>query len=143
MAISRGNLELIRLAWGRLPEEDHEGRVDLLEVAADFHRPEPLPWLFRDAAVLDREVFAGLAIERRHGRRERTSTLAVAVTRTRPLLASGSEAAICLGAAVFRQRGRLVREREGNRTGLGSWYSRCLAWVMDAEAPAVAVAATP
>jgi hypothetical protein len=62
-ALSVGNLELIRLAWQRLPEEQ-VSRVDLLEVAADFHREEPLAWLIRDATDLEREVFAEFALER-------------------------------------------------------------------------------
>jgi hypothetical protein len=50
--------------WERLPAE-HERRFDLLEVAADFHRAEPLVWLFRDATEIEREAFAAFAIERR------------------------------------------------------------------------------
>jgi hypothetical protein len=55
---------LIRLLWERLPAE-HERRFDLLEVAADFHRDEPLVWLFREATEIEREAFAAFAIERR------------------------------------------------------------------------------
>jgi hypothetical protein len=51
MALSSGDLELIRLMWQRLPGE-HENRFDLMEVAADFHREEPLAWLLRDATGL-------------------------------------------------------------------------------------------
>jgi hypothetical protein len=64
MALSSGNLESIRLMWQRLPDE-HENRFDLMEVAADFHRGEPLAWLLRDATELEREAFMALAIERR------------------------------------------------------------------------------
>jgi hypothetical protein len=64
MALSSGNLELIRLLWQRLPGE-HENRFDLMEVAADFHREEPLAWLLRDATELEQEAFIALAVERR------------------------------------------------------------------------------
>jgi hypothetical protein len=37
MALASGNLELIRMCWGRLPAE-HEKRLDLLEVAASSGR---------------------------------------------------------------------------------------------------------
>jgi hypothetical protein len=62
MAISSGNLELIRLIWARLPMEQHM-RGDLLEVAADFHRDEPLSWLFRDSSVFEQELFFVFALE--------------------------------------------------------------------------------
>jgi hypothetical protein len=62
MAISSGNLELIRLIWARLPDEQHS-RSDLLEVAADFHREEPLRWLFRDSNVFEQERFFMFALE--------------------------------------------------------------------------------
>jgi hypothetical protein len=62
MAIAIGNLELIRLIWARLPDEQHS-RGDLLEVAADFHRGEPLRWLFRDSHVGEQELFFVDALE--------------------------------------------------------------------------------
>jgi hypothetical protein len=62
MAISIGNVELIRLLWARLPGEQHS-RCDLLEVAAHFHRDEPLRWLFRDSTVFDQELFLAFALE--------------------------------------------------------------------------------
>jgi hypothetical protein len=64
MAVSGGNLELIRLMWQRLPYERYH-RFDLMEVAADFHREEPLAWLLRDATGLEREAFIALVVERR------------------------------------------------------------------------------
>jgi hypothetical protein len=45
-----------------LPGEQHS-RGDLLEVASDFHRGEPLKWLFRDSTVFEQEVFFVLALE--------------------------------------------------------------------------------
>jgi hypothetical protein len=63
MALSSGNIELIRLMWERLPEE-HGNRLGLLEVAGVYHREEVLGWLCRDATVFEREVFAMFALER-------------------------------------------------------------------------------
>jgi hypothetical protein len=64
MAISSGNLELIRLMWARLPGE-HRFRDDLLEVAADFHRDEVTRWLFRDSTISEQELFFVFALEAR------------------------------------------------------------------------------
>jgi hypothetical protein len=63
MAISSGNVRLIRLAWHRFPEGRNQGRGDLLEVAAHCHQPEPLSWLFREATDLEREAFMAFALE--------------------------------------------------------------------------------
>jgi hypothetical protein len=65
MAISCGNLELIRMLWQRSSEAEQWHRMDLLEVAADFHQEEPLGWLLRDATDLEREAFGAFALERR------------------------------------------------------------------------------
>jgi hypothetical protein len=62
LAIASGNIELIRLIWTRLPDEQHS-RGDLLEIAADFHREEPLRWLCRDSSVFERELFVVFALE--------------------------------------------------------------------------------
>jgi hypothetical protein len=62
MAMSSGNVDLIRQIWARLPGEQHS-RSDLLEGAADFHRDEPLLWLFRDSTVFDQELFFVFAAE--------------------------------------------------------------------------------
>jgi hypothetical protein len=62
MALATGDLELIRLMWARLPGEQL-GRCDLMEVASDFHRDEPLLWLYRDASDLEREALAEFAME--------------------------------------------------------------------------------
>jgi hypothetical protein len=64
MAVSIGNLELIRLLWTRLPHEQGS-RGDLLEVTADFHREESLRRLFRDATVFEQELFLVFALEAR------------------------------------------------------------------------------
>ena len=65
MAISSGNLELIRIMWERLPEEELKTRLALLEVAADFHREDVLGWLFRDATIFEKELLTVFTLERR------------------------------------------------------------------------------
>jgi hypothetical protein len=64
MAISVGNLELVRMMVGRLPESELDHRFDLAEVAADFHQLELLAWLLRDAPAGEREVFVSVMVER-------------------------------------------------------------------------------
>jgi hypothetical protein len=49
----------------RLGETELRGRVDLLEVAADFHQLEVVGWLLRDAATFEREVLALMGLEDR------------------------------------------------------------------------------
>jgi hypothetical protein len=65
MAISTGSLELIKLMRERLPEAELRDRVDLLEVAAEFHQEEVLAWLLRDAKVFDLELLWVFALERK------------------------------------------------------------------------------
>jgi hypothetical protein len=62
-AISTGNLELIKLMRERLPEGELRYRVDLLEVAAEFHQQEVVGWLLREATVLERELLEVFALE--------------------------------------------------------------------------------
>jgi hypothetical protein len=62
-AISTGNFSLIKLMRDRLPEGELLDRVDLLEVAAEFHQPEVLGWLLRDATVFERELLGVFALE--------------------------------------------------------------------------------
>jgi hypothetical protein len=62
-ALSSGNFELVRICWERLPDEREKGRLDLLEVASDFHQLEVLAWLFRDAGKFEREVLVDFAIK--------------------------------------------------------------------------------
>jgi hypothetical protein len=64
MAPASGNLELIRICWERLPGEQGKGRLDLLEVAIDFHQLDVLAWLFRDADTFEKELFIDFAIGR-------------------------------------------------------------------------------
>jgi hypothetical protein len=64
-SISTGNLELIKLVRERLPEGELGVRVDLLEVAAEFHQEEVLAWLLRDATVFDLELLGVFALERK------------------------------------------------------------------------------
>jgi hypothetical protein len=61
MAISTGRVDLIWMVRERLPEIKHE--LELLEVAADFHRPAPLTWLLGEVTDFEREEFFGFAIE--------------------------------------------------------------------------------
>jgi hypothetical protein len=63
MAISTGSAELIKMMHERLPESGFQGRVDLLEIAAEFHQQEVLDWLNRDATVVVRELLVVFALE--------------------------------------------------------------------------------
>jgi hypothetical protein len=63
MAISTGSAELIKMMHERLPESGCQGRVDLLEVAAEFHQQEVLDWLNRDATIFVRELLVVFALE--------------------------------------------------------------------------------
>jgi hypothetical protein len=64
MALSFGNFELVRICWGRLTDEQDK-RLDLLEVASDYHQGELVAWLFRGATGFEKELFVGIAIRRR------------------------------------------------------------------------------
>jgi hypothetical protein len=64
-SISTGNLELIKLMRERLMEGELGDRVDLLEVAAEFHQEEVLTWLLRDATVFELELLGVFAVERK------------------------------------------------------------------------------
>jgi hypothetical protein len=64
-SISTGNLDLIKLMRERLPEGELRDRVDLLEVAAEFHQEEVLEWLLRDVSVFDRELLRVFAVDRK------------------------------------------------------------------------------
>jgi hypothetical protein len=65
MAISTGRFELIKLMHERLSETELGARVDLLIVATDFHQPEVLRWLLRDATVFEGELLEVFALERK------------------------------------------------------------------------------
>jgi hypothetical protein len=54
--MSIGSLELVKMMRERLPQAEFQDRVDLLEVAAEFHQPEILGWLLRDATVVEGEL---------------------------------------------------------------------------------------
>jgi hypothetical protein len=54
-SISTGNLGLFRMVRERLSEGELGDRVELMEVAAEFHQEEVLTWLHRDAASLTRQ----------------------------------------------------------------------------------------
>jgi hypothetical protein len=64
-SISTGNLELIKLMRERLPEGELRDRVDLLEVAAEFHHEQVLAWLLRDATIFDLELLGVFALGRK------------------------------------------------------------------------------
>jgi hypothetical protein len=100
MAISSGNLELIRMIWARLPGEQRS-RGDLLEVAADFHFEEPLGWLFRDSTVFEQELFFVFALEAH--------------------LADGLLAVLCEGVRPWWQRTReaVAKCREAGKIEFG------------------------
>jgi hypothetical protein len=63
MALSSGKIELIELILERLPKGELErSRLDLLEVASDFHHRTVVAWLFREAESFEKEQFIELAI---------------------------------------------------------------------------------
>jgi hypothetical protein len=68
-SISTGNLEMFRMVRERLPEGKLGERVDLMEVAAEFHQEEVLAWLHRDATVFEREGLLVFASSGRWGTR--------------------------------------------------------------------------
>jgi hypothetical protein len=57
MGLSCGSFELVRICWERPPEQQGKERLDLLEVACEFHQLELVPWLFRDAGEFEKELF--------------------------------------------------------------------------------------
>jgi hypothetical protein len=64
-SISTGNLELFKLVRERLPEAVLRIRLDLMEVAAQFHREGVFAWLLRDATPVEREHVILFALERK------------------------------------------------------------------------------
>jgi hypothetical protein len=64
-SISTGNLGMFRMVRERLPEGELRDRVDLMEVAAEFHQEEALIWLLREATVFERELLCVFALERK------------------------------------------------------------------------------
>jgi hypothetical protein len=131
MALSSGNFELIRICWGGLPDEQGK-RVDLLEVASDFHQLEVLSWLFRDAGVFERELLVGSAIQRHQA----GALLAVMVDGFQPWWAAGAAARwaptseIAFGPAPegFWQDGGWCTTVDGRTKGIriadGRWTRR-------------------
>jgi hypothetical protein len=65
VAISAGNLELIKLKCERLAEAELADRRDLIEVAADCDQPEVFVWLLRDSMAVGRQLFGVIALEGR------------------------------------------------------------------------------
>jgi hypothetical protein len=64
-SISTGNLGMFRMVRERLSEGELGDRVNLMEVAAEFHQEEVLTWLHRDATVFERELLGVFALERK------------------------------------------------------------------------------
>jgi hypothetical protein len=64
-SLSTGNSELIKLMRERLPEAELRDRVDMMEVATEFHQREVLNWLLRDATVFELELLWLVALERK------------------------------------------------------------------------------
>jgi hypothetical protein len=62
-SISTGSLELFRMMRERLSERDLRERLDLMELAADFHQWEVFLWLCRDATICERELLWLFALE--------------------------------------------------------------------------------
>jgi hypothetical protein len=66
MALSSGKIELIELILERVPKSElDKSRLDLLEVASDFHHDTVVAWLFREAEPLEKEQFIELSIRGR------------------------------------------------------------------------------
>jgi hypothetical protein len=63
MAVSTGNLELIKMMRERLPESVLEDRLELMEIASECHHGEVLIWLLRDASLLDGQLLWTFALE--------------------------------------------------------------------------------
>jgi hypothetical protein len=102
-------------------------RVDLLEVAADFHRDEPLAWLVRDATELEREVFAEFALERKLADALLTAFESGLMVWSRRCRAMASEWPAGRGVEVFLAQ-------DGLSSGVG--------WVVDADGRVVDLRAT-
>jgi hypothetical protein len=64
-SISVGNLELVKMMRGGLPEAELGDRLDLVEVAAEFQQVEVLALLLRDAVSVDRELLAVFGVKRK------------------------------------------------------------------------------
>jgi hypothetical protein len=64
-SISVGGLGLFRMMRERLEEAALQDRLDLMELAAEFHHEEVFVWLFRDATHCERELLALFALERK------------------------------------------------------------------------------
>jgi hypothetical protein len=64
-SLSTGCFELIKLIRERLPGAEFQDRVELLELAAEFHQTEVLGWLLRDATVFEGELLMVFALERK------------------------------------------------------------------------------
>jgi hypothetical protein len=64
-SLSTGSFELIKWTREQLSEAELGDRVELLEVAAEFHRVGVFVWLQRDATFFERELLWVFALERK------------------------------------------------------------------------------
>jgi hypothetical protein len=64
-SLSTGSFELVKMMRERLRDADLRERVDVLEVAAEFHQLDMLTWLLRDATIFERELLVAFALEER------------------------------------------------------------------------------
>jgi hypothetical protein len=64
-SISAGDLELFKMTRGYFSEEELRDRIDLMEIAAEFHQEEVFVWLFRGATTLERELSTVFALEQK------------------------------------------------------------------------------
>jgi hypothetical protein len=119
MALSSGNLELIRLAWDRLPDPVRMRRADHAMTAAEWHQLEPLMWLLREASPVELELFSCFALERHLA----DGIMAVLDGQLKPWLRRSREAALRWGPAQKLDSGRAPRTVEvprfSKRLGLG------------------------
>jgi hypothetical protein len=63
MAVSSGNCELIRLVWDAVPDLVRRTRYGPMKTAAEWHRLEPLAWLYGDAGDWEREPLIEFALK--------------------------------------------------------------------------------
>jgi hypothetical protein len=134
MALSSGDLELIRLVWDRLPDSVRNRKLDHAMVAAEWHRFEPLMWLLREASPVELELFACFALETHLA----DAIMAVFDGQLKPWLKRSRAAASKWGPAQKLETGREPRAVEAptfsKRLRLGVAFDRtgrALVWRAD------------
>jgi hypothetical protein len=97
MALSSGKIELI---LERVPKSElDKSRLDLLEVASDFHHETVVAWLFREAESLEKEQFIELSMLALV--REARNPKCLSVTLARPFVREARNPK-CLSVTVAR-----------------------------------------